>query len=97
MFRLDDGGVFRAIETDARIYLWREQIQLQIREVRRDNTNRFAAVVAQSAMVVESPFCVVSYSHFPLMMVLICLVLPMNCAQRLGTKSGSGALNFSPI
>ena len=64
MFRLDDGGVFRAIETDARIYLWCEQIQLEISEMRGENTNRFAAVVAQSAMVVESPFCIVSYSHF---------------------------------
>ena len=64
MFRLDDGGVLRTIEMDARIYLWREQIQLEISEMRGDNTNCFAAVVAQSAMVVESPFCIVSYSHF---------------------------------
>ena len=62
--RLDDVHVVWTVELDTWIPLWREQFQLAIREVRCDNTNCVAAVVAQSAMVVESPFCIVSYPHF---------------------------------
>ena len=75
---LNDNGVFRAGETDVWVYLWSKQIQLGVREMRGNNTNRVATVVAQAAMVVESPFCIVSYSHFVFMTVLISFSFPMN-------------------
>ena len=41
---------------NVRIYLWCKQKILIIRIVGGENTDRFAAVVAQSALVVEGPF-----------------------------------------
>lgn len=49
-------GILRKRKMNVRIYLWCKQKILIIKIVSGENTDRFAAVVAQSALVVEGPF-----------------------------------------
>ena len=49
-------GILWKRKMNVRIYLWCKQKILIIRIVSGENTDRFAAVVAQSTLIVEGPF-----------------------------------------
>lgn len=49
-------GILRKRKMNVRIYLWCKQKILIIKIVSGEDTDRVAAIVAQSALVVEGPF-----------------------------------------